>query len=1205
MNGLRPTVKTRMKILDATLMALLGSLALAEPALATEESGSTCNGGSCPVVAALPQEAMPQARIVEIKPTEIAQATVSGNMQVRLDNGGTIWATEDPQLTSPSLTVSANTLVAFEGGRIVRPVQFASASNYTAFMTTIEVRIYRATDVDRVNLLATVPLPLANIGHAEWDGAYDAAQQLRQGDDLVFIVHATDAAGHVDETLPQTLHLVRPEDLARQQQQAVNSAGAGLKGLPDQEILDRQLLATSLIGNGLRLQNIPVYGSRVRIRGQNLPANASLKINGEAYPVDLERKVAAEFLLPIGHHRFDLDLVAAGTTMHRLLDIDVTGKYFFMVALADLTWSKNTVGGAVVPVNHGDRYDEFLSEGRLAFYLKGKVQGKYLITAQADTHEQEVRGLFNGFLDADARDVFRRLDPDQYYPVYGDASTTYRDVDTQGRLYVRVDWDKNQLLWGNFQTGLTGNEYAQYIRSLYGAALSWRSSSATALGDPRQQVRAFASQAQTALGHSEFLGTGGSLYYLRHTDVLRGSEHLVVEVRDRISGRVEATVVLLRGADFEIDELQGRLLLTRPLSQIVRDNVPSIIRDTPLDGFENHLLVDYEYIPAGLSTGQLTSGFRGKTWLGEHIAIGGTYVDENRSGDDYKLRGLDLTLQAGRGTYLKLEQAHSEATSAPVFYSDNGGLSFTQINATAGSRRDGDARSVEARINFHELGLTSTDWTAGAWWRNVDAGFSVARADVGQTIRESGVEFAGQVKDNLRLSGRYSDAMRGRNGLEQALVLLEWRPTTETTLSGELRRVTETIGGVSATGSLAAVRYARRIGSSLDIYAVGQATLTDDHGRYNNNNAVTLGARYLFSGLSNAGVELTSGNRGNAVTANAEYFLNPQHSFYAGYTYSSDPIAGDALFGTGKPTGLTFGQRWRISSQVNLFNESQFLKARDSSGVAHTLGMDFYPGQGWNLGFNLQDGKLVATTGTVDRHAISLSGGHTSADLQWSSKLEWRRDSGAEDRQQWVSTNRFMYKVNNDWQVAGRLNYSNTEDRNSPQADARFIESNIGFAYRPAADDRWNVLGKYTYLYDLGALGQNSLTDYDQRSQIFSIEGIYRASHRWEMAGKLAERVGSARLSRDNGPWFDNTADLAVLQARYDLAWKWDALLEYRWLYTRESQSTRRGWLAGLDRKLGDNFRVGIGYNFTQFSDDLAVLDFNHKGWFLNVTGSY
>ena len=98
-----------------------------------------------------------------------------------------------------------------------------------------------------------------------------------------------------------------------------------------------------------------------------------------------------------------------------------------MVGLADVTLSNNSVDGAVVPVGLDDRYDRTISEGRLAFYLKGKVKGKYLITAQADTHEQQLSHLFDGFLEADARDVFRRLDPDQYYPVYGDDSTTTRD----------------------------------------------------------------------------------------------------------------------------------------------------------------------------------------------------------------------------------------------------------------------------------------------------------------------------------------------------------------------------------------------------------------------------------------------------------------------------------------------------------------------------------------------------------------------------------------------------------------------------------------------------------------------------------------------------------------------------------------------------------------------------------------------------------
>jgi hypothetical protein len=33
--------------------------------------------------------------------------------------------------------------------------------------------------------------------------------------------------------------------------------------------------------------------------------------------------------------------------------------------------------------------------------------------------------------------------------------------------------------------------------------------------------------------------------------------------------------------------------------------------------------------------------------------------------------------------------------------------------------------------------------------------------------------------------------------------------------------------------------------------------------------------------------------------------------------------------------------------------------------------------------------------------------------------------------------------------------------------------------------------------------------------------------------------------------------------------------------------------------------RIGAGYNFTDFSDDLTDFDYDHKGWFLNLVGWY
>ncbi len=1147
----------------------------------------------------------PDRRVTVEQDASPGKAVASARYSIDLPNGGVIWASEDPALSAPVLNVQGSTLAAVENGRIVEPVRFHVYSNYADFIERLELSVYRGNDQDLVTALQTVAFAPANSSELSVElNLPNDARPLREGDALLYVLRAYGADGSVDETYPQALQLVRPQDLRRTQEQQRLNADSSLRGLSAAELESRRLLDNSYgAGSTLRQQNIPIYGSRVRLFGQDLPAGHMLTVNGQSIPVDQERKFVAEYLLPVGVHDFDVRVRKGEQELARQMQVEVTGRYMFLVAIADVTASENRVSGAVEALSADDRYEDFLVEGRLGFYLKGKVKGKYLITAQADTEEQRSGDLFTGFFRADAQDVFRRLDPDAYYPVYGDDSTTQRDIDTQGKLYVRVDWDQNQALWGNFQTGLTGTEYAQYVRSLYGAALKWRSRESTELGDPRSELRVFGSEAQTALGHSEFIGTGGSLYYLRHADVLAGSDQVVLEQRDPATGRVVARIPLTREIDYEIDEFQGRLILTRPLLQISRENSPTLTRDTPLGGYVNVLLVDYEYITRGMNYGDVTAGVRGKQWFGEHLALGATYVDENRSGDDYRLMGIDTTLQVGRGTYLKLEAASSESTAAPVFFSDNGGLSFSRLNPTGA--REGDAYALEARANLKELGLIENEWTLASWYRHVDSGYSISRFDIGMPVIEKGLEFSGAVSDDLTLSGRVSNAERGSDRFDQRQVLADYRLGENDTLSGEVRSVTETRSAQAVDGTLGALRYGHRIGSSLEVYGIAQATLDNDGGRYRDNDAATLGGKYLFGDLSSIGGEVTAGDRGNAAGINGEYRVAADHTLYGGYTYSTDTSAEtDPLFG-GTPGGLTLGQRWRVSNQTSMFNESQWLKSGQDQGIAHTFGMDFYPAEGWNYGFTIQEGELETPAGDVDREAYSVRGGHTSPRTGWSSAMEFRRDTGAERRRQWLTTNRLLHKLDESWRIAGRLNYSDTQDQLDAQQGARFIESNVGFAWRPVDSVRWAALGKYTYLYDRSTLDQiDSSSQFDQRSHVFALEGTYRFDQRWEFAGKLAQRLGEARAGRDQGEWFDSRARFSAMQGRYRLQGAWSALGEYRWLDVKDG-GARQGWLVGVDRDVGENFRVGAGYNFTDFSDDLTRLDYRYQGWFLNFVGFY
>ena len=232
----------------------------------------------------------------------------------------------------------------------------------------------------------------------------------------------------------------------------------------------------------------------------------------------VENKFVIEKLLPEGQHNFDIGITDnKQETYHKPLAVNLKNKYLFMVGLADVTVGEGKVTGNLESLSDGDKHldGDIFVDGRLAFYLKGKIKGKYLVTAQMDTETAPIDELFDDIHKKDPRSLFRRLDPDKYYPVYGDDSTLIDDTDSQGKMYVRVDWDKSRALWGNYNTDMTGTELSSFNRSLYGAKINHKSTQVTKDGDHKTDVTVFASESQSAFRHNQFLGTGGSLYYLK------------------------------------------------------------------------------------------------------------------------------------------------------------------------------------------------------------------------------------------------------------------------------------------------------------------------------------------------------------------------------------------------------------------------------------------------------------------------------------------------------------------------------------------------------------------------------------------------------------------------------------------------------------------------------------------------------------------
>ena len=108
----------------------------------------------------------------------------------------------------------------------------------------------------------------------------------------------------------------------------------------------------------------------------------------------------------------------------------------------------------------------------------------------------------------------------------------------------------------------------------------------------------------------------------------------------------------------------------------------------------------------------------------------------------------------------------------------------------------------------------------------------------------------------------------------------------------------------------------------------------------------------------------------------------------------------------------------------------------------------------------------------------------------------------------------------------------------------------------------------------------------------------------WSIGGKYAYRLGQVSLDREDPDFFDNSAHLYIARTDYRFLKNWETTVEGRMLRLPDLDEQRSGALFTIYRHLGDHLKVGVGYNFTDFSDDLTDLSYDHHGFFFNVVGS-
>jgi hypothetical protein len=438
------------------------------------------------------------------------------------------------------------------------PVQFRGYTNYAHWIDHSEVRIFEKGQSVRAEPLAVVPVD--GLGNAQW--VPDTSWFESPVRELTYVLRAYDKDGQFDETEPQPLWL----------KYAASSPGSRPRC---RRRVRRRSAARELRRDGSVDAQHPARQRRQRSRctGAVCPRTTACSSRGSRFRSSEIGNFVGEVVLPQGAHTVEVAVLdEQGNGELFLRDLELKKSDWFYVGIADVTVQADLQGkpvrgraqGQDAPYDPNSHYD-----GPLAFFTTGQVLG-HLEAHRERRHARGAdRGPVQGLREEEPRDALPRIDPDYYYPTFGDDGTVTEQAPTNGKFFVKVDQRENHAMWGNFKIGYLENELVQVDRGLYGGNVHYQTLSTTKYGEQRLALDAFGAEPGTVPSREEFRGTDGSLYFLRRQDILVGSERLRVEVRDKDSQLVTGVVQLRPTVDYDIDYLQGRILLTEPLSSTV------------------------------------------------------------------------------------------------------------------------------------------------------------------------------------------------------------------------------------------------------------------------------------------------------------------------------------------------------------------------------------------------------------------------------------------------------------------------------------------------------------------------------------------------------------------------------------------------------------------------------------------------------------
>ncbi len=965
-------------------------------------------------------------------------------------------------------------------------------------------------------------------------------------------------------------------------------------------------------------KSIPLVAKpTVRIQGNTKPGY-TVMVNTYPVPVDSTGHFSTEIYTSPGER--DIRVVAtspAGESIAYQNKVKVKDSTFFMAGLSEGQGGVNFQDGSLDAAGKDESLKkELYTDGRLAYYLKGKLKGKFLIKSHYDT--------------ADKRSaLFTNLDPDSYYPVYGDNSTREYDADSEQRFYVLVEMDRSFAKWGSFKTAFTDTELATYNRTLSGAKLHFETKSATKYGDPKRGVTAFSAKSEHRADHNEFVSTGGSLYYLRNRLVIEGSEKIRVETRDKIQGMPLSSVDLTEGTDYEIDYEQGRIILNRSINSYAQSDV--LLNNDIVSGNEIFLIVDYEYDPGFNSYDPDNRGIRGYTHLGQHIRVGATAVEEKRSNEDYDLRGVDAQMKFGRNTKVTAEYAESHLQQQEQAVSYNGGMTFGNVSILKTPRTE----DRPAGYMFRGETKPVKPLELSGYLQGIEPGFSDNQMMSQEGNKKYGISTKFKATEHAYLRYRYdytevSDLLspldefnltanynKKRNHTIDAVydgekILAQAEYGNQHSELPETRSILPSFYSSVPYENVISGKLGYHLNERLLPYLKAQSTFQGDKP----NHQLGGGVRYQLMNGVYSYIEQLFGTVGDSTLFGFEKYHD---NGLRDYTNLRMWDYGSGIQGLTS----TLGSSYSLSPKSRIYAEREHSSYQSSDSMADVFGNQTTLTDHWDFEGKFERRNLkgstfrlldnVAEAGLDKPNTINTASTglvyNNHKDLKAKIFLEGRADQDTPNLRQWVSRNYLDYKLTKDLSWFSKLDYGNTRFTTLSSNAADFAEINTGFAYRPLDNDRLNILARYSYLRNLG----NDLqfdpaylgAQFDDKAHIWATDISYDLTDRLNITEKIAYKTAISDSSVTSQAIVNNL--LWAHRFNYHITRKWDVALEYRMLFqTDATETVRHGPLMEIDREIFDYIRLGVGYNFTDFNDDLRKSNnYSSHGPFMRLTGKF